>query len=571
MQWVEMRAPWALALAAGVSFCVQMSPSAQPEVHAQAATSGELVASAAVNPAPPAAPAAVERDEPAITVPGVGGDYLRSLHVRIHWRFAHNFIELVAAPRPPTDPVNDPRLTAEVLFTVRWDGSPAEVTLSKTSGVREFDQAAVKAVRGDISFPVPPLALYGDDGVAHFRWVFARDYRLCGEGELRRREDPLELALPRLFIQGRYKEALLRVTRSMQAGDFNAMAIFARTWLARPFSDRVADANAAAALARLGDQRQISRLRPALDKADTVVVAARGLAALKYDLCDALDPALRARDPAATDVAMTALRTAGTVAPGGACLRTLATLVDDEAAPKSLRATALKTFATIDPAGAHKRSVNLLQDGAPELRAAAAFAIARPGGGRPTLYRLEPMLKDSSGEVRAAVAAALVRGCGELSFDYLQPLFKNNDTRSLVAMAPGLGELSSPASADLLAKMLKRGVPALTLAVTRALAERKDDKARALLKPLADAAKRNPYTAHDLKVLLYGAAPLDELMPLAKDPYLGIIAYKAMLRAKRHDQAAEWLVAAFDRLPPEVLGEAFGDWLADPPHAVAVQ
>ena len=175
------------------------------------------------------------------------------------------------------------------------------------------------------------------------------------------------------------------------------------------------------------------------------------------------------------------------------------------------------------------------------------------------------MLKDSSADVRAAVAAALVRSCGELSFDYLQPLFKNHDDRPLVAMAAALGELSSPASAELLAKMVKRGVPELTLAVTRALAPRTDDPAREVLKPLAIAAKRNPYTTRDLMVLLYSTASLDELMPLAKDPYLGILAYKAMLRAKRHKDAADWLVAAFDRLPPEVLVEAFGAWLASPP------
>ena len=102
---------------------------------------------------------------------------------------------------------------------------------------------------------------------------------------MRRREDPLDEALPRLFIQGRVKEALLRVQRYMDAGDVNAMAVFARTWLQRKFTDRAADASAAAALARVGDRRQIDRLRPALIHADTVVVAAQGLAALKVDLC----------------------------------------------------------------------------------------------------------------------------------------------------------------------------------------------------------------------------------------------------------------------------------------------
>jgi TonB family protein len=522
--------------------------------------------------APPPTPEAAGipgSDEPPITVPGYEGDYLRSIHFRIHWRWTHNFLEGVALRRPASDPVNNPELQAEVLFTIRWDGSAADVALSKSSGNKTFDQAALAAVRGEVKYPVPNVSLYGDDGVAHFSWRFARDRRTCSDGELRRREDPLEEALPRLFIQGRFKEALLRVTRYMEQGDVNAMSKFARAWLARPFNDRVADASAAAALAQTGDRRQIPRLLPALANRDTALVAARGLSALKVDLCGQLDPVLRAREPNASDLAMTILRESGPAAPGAGCLATLAAIVDDETAPKPLRATALRTFASLDPAAARKPTINLLQDPSPELRAAAALAFARPGGGRPALYRLEPMVKDGSPVVRAAAAAALVRACGDISFDYLNPLFKNNDVRALVAMAPELGEMTTPASADLLARMLKRDEPELKTAVTRALATRKDDKGRAMFKPLGDAARRSRYTPHELRMFLYASAPLEDLMPLVKDPHLGILTYKAMLRAKRHKEAAEWLVAGFDRLSPETLGEAFGAWLANPPASVA--
>src|SRR5205814_9379151 len=119
---------------------------------------------------------------------------------------------------------NNPALEAEVLFTIRWDGSPAEVTLSKSSGVPAFDRAAVAAVRGERPYPVPPLQVFGDDGVAHFLSRFARDQRLCSGGAVRRREDRLEDALPRLFVQGRTKEALLRVIRYMHDGDPTAMS-----------------------------------------------------------------------------------------------------------------------------------------------------------------------------------------------------------------------------------------------------------------------------------------------------------------------------------------------------------
>lgn len=566
-----MRALRALGIATGVGLCALSSARAQPTPAATAAPAPEAPAPTAAPAPPPVLEAAgiPGAGETPITVPGVEGDYLRSVHLRIHWRWVHNFLEAVAMRRPASDPINNPALQAEVLFTIRWDGSPAEVTLSKSSGNKTFDQAALSAIRGDIKYPVPNVSLYGDDGVAHFSWRFARDHRTCADGELRRREDPLEEALPRLFIQGRYKEALLRVTRYMDAGDVTAMSKFARAWLARPFNDRVADVSAASALAQAGDRRQIPRLTPALANRDTALVAARGLAALKVDLCAQLDPVLRARESNAADLAMTILREIGPAAPGSACLATLAALVEDETAPKPLRATALRTYAVLDPAAARKPTINLLQDKSPDLRAAAALAFARPGGGRPALYRLEPLVKDSSPIVRAAAAAALVRSSGDLSFDYLQPLFKNNETRALVAMAPALGEMSTPASADLLAKMLKREEPELTNAVTRALAVRKDEKGRAMFKPLGDAARRSQYTAHEMRVFLYANASVEELMPLAKDPHLGILVYKAMLRAKRHKEAADWLVAGFDRLSPETLGEAFGAWLANPPSGVA--
>jgi len=44
-----------------------------------------------------------------------------------------------------------------------------------------------------------------------------------------------------------------------------------------------------------------------------------------------------------------------------------------------------------------------------------------------------------------------------------------------------------------------------------------------------------------------------------------------MLRARRHKEAAEWLVSNFDRVSPEVLGQALGAWLATPPTSLAIQ
>src|SRR3954471_10273263 len=176
-----------------------------PCVLAGAVLAGAVLAGAAqAGAAPGGAPqAAAPSPEPPITATGPEGDYLRAMHQAIHFRWANLFIEDVAAKRPPTDPLNNMSLEAEILFTVRWDGSPAEVTVGHSSGLPAFDQAAIKAVKGERLLPVPPIDVYGDDGVAHFRWILARDARLCSGGEVRRVEAPLAEALPRLFYQRR--------------------------------------------------------------------------------------------------------------------------------------------------------------------------------------------------------------------------------------------------------------------------------------------------------------------------------------------------------------------------------
>jgi TonB family protein len=518
----------------------------------------------------PGVHAAAPTPEPAITTTGAEGDYLRAIHRAIHFRWAVEFIEDVAAKRPATDPLNDPTLEAELLFTVRWDGSPAEVTVTKGSGIAVFDQAAVTAVKGNRPFPVPPIDVYGDDGVAHFRWIFARDTRLCSGGEVRRVEAPLAEALPRLFIQGRIKEALLRVARYTRGGDVGAMSTFARAWLVRPQPDPALDARAAAALAHIGDARQADRLRPALNRPDTMVIAAPALVALKVDLCAQVHPRLKASDPEGITFATQVLQAAGAELPAGSpCVATLGELFKMDALAAPLRAEILKTLALVNPQSARKPALGALGDAAAPLRAAGAAAFARPGGGRPTLYRLQPLVKDPAVEVRSAVAAGLIRASGDLAIDYLLPLMKAREPQPLRAMAPELGKQTSAGTLDLLVKMQKRNDPELRGPVFAALAQRTDAAGRAFFQPLAAAVKQDPYASPEMRRIVYANADVKELAPLMKDPALGLQAFKALLRAQRHPEAMDWLVSSFDRLPPETLIDAFGAWLANPPSHAA--
>ena len=82
---------------------------------------------------------------------------------------------------------------------------------------------------------------------------------LCGEGAVRRVEAPLAEALPRLFVQGRIKEALLRAARDSHSGSSDAIGTFAQAWLERPQTgsdDRRPRRGSAAALRRQAGPRQ---------------------------------------------------------------------------------------------------------------------------------------------------------------------------------------------------------------------------------------------------------------------------------------------------------------------------
>jgi TonB family protein len=523
-----------------------------------------LGANAVAEPAPAAG------DEPPITTPGAEGDYLREMHRLVHFRWATRFIKDVVEKRPANDPLNRAK-QVELLFVVRWDGSPAEVTVSESSGVPEFDAVAVAAIKDSSRFPVPPVDVYGDDGVAHFQWLFARDARLCSGLKVRRVEAPLADALPRLFVQGRIKEALLRVARYTREGDAGAMSTFARAWLARRFSDPVLDARAAAALAQAGDTRQAERLTPALERSETVDIAAPALASIHVDLCGLVRPRLESGKPEGITAATRILRAGHAELPAESpCVAALGNLVKNEFLAGPVRADALQTLALVNPQAAHRPALNALGDKDVQVRAAGAAAFARPGGGRPTLYRLEPLLKDGSVEVRAAAAGGLVRACGDLANDYLAPVMKARDAEPVAAMVPELAKMTTPASLDLLQKIAKRNDPELRVPLLAAMAQRKDAPARAVYQTMATAVKNDPYAAPAARHIVYANADVAELQPLMKDPVAGPLGFNALLRAHRHAEAMDWLVSSFDRLQPDTLIDLFGAWLATPPaHAAS--
>src|SRR6185312_840314 len=112
----------------------------------------------------------------------------------------------------------------------------------------------------------------------------------------------------------------------------------------------------------------------------------------------------------------------------------------------------------------------------------------------------------------------------------VMPLMKARDPEPLAAMAPELGKLSSAGTLDLLLKMQKRNDPTLRMPVLAALSERTDAAGRAAYQPLAVAVKNDPYASAESRRIVYAAADLKELIPLMKDPTIGLQAFKALLR-----------------------------------------
>ncbi|HVR63416.1 MAG TPA: TonB family protein [Polyangia bacterium] len=489
------------------------------------------------------------------------------MHARIQDRWATG-LPATPAPAPGAAPgsaaMADRRLRAVVLFAVRWDGTVAEANVGASSGQAAFDRAAVEAVRSAGQFQIPPVDIFSDDGLVHFRWTLARDQRLHSDGELVRREDPLEEALPRLFMQGRMKEALLRVKRRIDAGgEGDPMSLFARAWLARHNVDPVADVEAAAVLARLGDARQVDRLRAGLAFPSTTTTAVNALRSLKADVCAAVLPRLSGGDVRARLAAASILRDAGdALSEQSPCAQALAAIAGDAKQPGNLRAAALQTLGALAEPAARSLWPALIKESDPAVRAAAVTVSARPNGGRAALYRLIPYLRDPSLDVRAAAAAGMVHSAGELALDQFAAVLKDPDPRVAVAIARELGHLPTPAAAALLGRLARREAVEARVAAAQALAARQDAPARELLAPILAAAASDVRAPAAIRAL---AVPPGESAAPPADPE--VAAFRALLADHKHAEAAARLVSEFDRTPQRTMVAFFAAWVENPPTA----
>jgi TonB family protein len=486
------------------------------------------------------------------------------MHDRIHPRWVESAAAVAGRPAdaaPASGSAASGGQEVTLAIGIRWDGTIAELAVRGSSQSPELDRRAIEITRKSAPFPLPPQDIVSDDGYAHVEWTFSRDTRGCAAGaRITRAEDPLDVSLPRLIQSNRVPEAMRRVGGAVASGSDAPLDRFARLFLARAIPDPVLDVTAAAALAELGDRSQIDRLRGGLGSQATAALAARGLARLGVDVCDAVEPTLASGTRPSRELALETIRgRAGDGADLTACLPPLVRVLGDRTQPAPIRLTALDIVVRHVPSGAKAAIALAMQDKDPAVRGAGIYASVKKGAGRPEMYRLAPMLHDRAVEIRTAASAGIVRAAGDQALDQLYLLARETDPRPGQAVAEELAQLASPASAELLGKMLKRNNFPVQVAAAHALARRKDAAARAQLAELG--ADLPAQVRQELQAPASASPPGAPAAVTAAAATPVLEPFEALLRQRQEHAAAQWIVAHWTALPPREGIAALGTWL----------
>ncbi len=512
---------------------------------------------------------AAQPPEPAVGEPGREGDYLRVIHGRLHPSWAESYIRM--SPYNVVGPVSSER-QAEVSINIRWDGTIESLDVTKSSGSFDFDSAALNAVTLAAPFP-PPVDVLADDGLAHLKWRFARNYRLCSGGEIVRVEFPLQIALPNLALRGQLGEALRRMNAEFArsgwgAGDF--VTPFARQWLGRPHLNTELDARAAAALAVAGDRQKTVFLETALLQQQTAATAAMALERIGIDVGARLSKALAGgAAESARPAVVAAIRAVPAIANRcPECTPALAAAALNPRYPLTARIEMIQILGRMDRTPVIAQALaHATNDTNKAIRGAALLAQVTPG--RVGVIKMVALLHDRAAEIRAAATAGVLRAGGDSGIEHLYLLARERDPRPLIAAADELGRMSSTSSAELLAKLLKRSEKNVRLAAIRALAGRRDPSATALVDPILADARVNPAAESGVRELAMAAANTDELIGISADTRLGPSSYRALLRANLRQEAARWLLGNLEQLSPEDRITALGDWIGEAPKYAA--
>jgi HEAT repeat protein len=491
--------------------------------------------------------------------------YLQKLHAHVHKRWANNFLQLIGQNLKLSDPLNDPTRVAEADVIIGGDGKLLNVTLTKKSGFAGFDDAIPEILKDSSPFPKPPQASRSDDDNLHVHWTFARDERRCSGLAVMHVDDPLELAIPKLMRTGRRDELVGRVIAARASGlpADPAVSALAKEWLTGAAKEPWVTMKIATSLADRGDPDAIAWLKAALKKPDQARAAGAALAAKKIPVCPLVKASLEGPNAADALAAAQALATTGEVA----CAPGLVKLLENPKSKSDARIAASIALGPIDDDAAKASLATATKDDNAGVRAAAMLAQIRPMSGRAKMLSMVHLVKDPAIEVRTAGSAGVVRAGGDSDFDDLYMLFRDTDPRPAVAVIKELERVPSEEATKMIAKLMRRPLPAVQKAAAQLLVKRHAKSVFPAFKTFLEP----PSSDIELRGLGLVAADDAQLAAQANDPKMGGWVYGALLARGERDRAADWLLAHVPAMTPVAQADAMVDWLtsADVPTASA--
>ncbi|HVZ72029.1 MAG TPA: TonB C-terminal domain-containing protein [Polyangia bacterium] len=525
-------------------------------------------ASAALAPSPALADALPNDKvaEPAVMAGPNDLDYVKKLHAQVHKRWTDNFLQLISQNLKLSDPLNDPTRVAEADVVISGDGRLLSVTLTKRSGFAGFDDAIPEIVKDSSPFPKPPVNVRSDDDNLHVHWTFARDERRCSGLAIIHVDDPLDVAIPKLMKGGRRDEIVGRVVAARASGlpAEPSVSSLAVEWLRGSAKQPWVTTKIAAALAERDDADAIAWLKGAVKKPDQAKAAGAALAAKKIPVCPLVKADLEGGNATAALTAAQALATAGEAA----CAPGLVGVLTNPKSKTDARVAAIIALGPIDDDGAKAALATAVKDDNAAVRGAASLAQIRPGAGRAKMLGMVHLVKDPAMEVRAAGSAGVVRAGGDSDFDDLYMLFRDTDARPALAVLAELDRVPSDEATKMIAKLMRRPLPAVQKAAAQLLIKR---HAKAMF-PAFKSFLEPPAADADLRGMAFVAADDAQLAAKADDPKLGVWVYRALLARGERDRAADWLLAHAPAMTPAAQADAMVDWLASAEsHAVAAK
>ena len=251
---------------------------------------------------------------------------------------------------------------------------------------------------------------------------------------------------------------------------------------------------------------------------------------------------------------MNLLRDSGVRLPAeSACAKALADSAGDTATPGALARARARHAGRHDGQRAREAGARIDGGQGPDGEARRRRPRSpKPGAGRPALYRLQPLLQDSSPDVRAAAAGGLVRACGDLALPFVQPMFKERDDRALVAMAPELGPPQVAESADMLAKMMAPPRAASSASRSRAAGGSQGRSGKALRAKAFDSIRRAARRVRELRGLAYAERVARRAVQAAARSGAGAARLQGVAaREAPQPEALDWLIAQLRSLSPD--------------------